>query len=132
MEMAKRHRLVGLPNGAIDPDKHEILFDLAVSRGAPILFVARYGPLAQLTAGLGRMLFQLRQILDDARAVETIPAEEVAVTQIQRDRWQDRVLMQLTTPQGVPYTFAFPSQIANSIADQLKAESAKPHRVGNA
>jgi hypothetical protein len=66
------------------------------------------------------------------RAVEAIPAEEVAVTQIQRDRWQDRVLMQLTTPQGVPYTFAFPPQIANSIADQLKGESAKPHQVGNA
>ena len=130
--MAKRHRLLGLPSGKIDPDKQEILFDLAIGQGALILFVARYGPLAQLIAGLGRMLFQLRQILDEARAVETIPAEEVAVTQVQRDRWQDRILMQLTTPQGVPYTFAFPPQIANSIADQLKTESAKIHHVGNA
>jgi hypothetical protein len=59
-------------------------------------------------------------------------AEKVESSHIQRDRWENVVIMQLTTPQGVPYTFSIPPEFAAEIADQLKTESAKPHQTGRA
>ena len=130
--MAKRYRLTGLPKGAVDTQEREIQFELSVAHERPLSFVARYGPAAQVISGLGRMLAELRRVLDEAKGMESTAAEAVATVQVQRDRWHDVVLVHLTTPEGVPYTFALPPQVAIGIADQLKTESAKPHQTGNA
>ena len=130
--MPRVQRLVAMDRGAVDPEKHEIHFTLKVSDAPPITLIARYGPAAQLVAHLAKMVSALNQILAGSNVMEATPAELVAATHIQRERWANVVLMQLTTPTGIPYTFALSPQTASDIADQLKTESAKPHQTGTA
>jgi len=121
------YRLVGLESGAVDTVAHEIHFVLTVSGRPPMAFVAKYGPAAQVIGALGRMFVELRRILTEANTAKAIAAEKVASSHVQKDRWENVVLMQLTTPEGVPYTFSLPPHVAAGIAEQLKTESAKPH-----
>jgi len=130
--MLEPHRLIGLPGGTVDSVSHEINFVLSVTDGEPIAFVVEYGPATQVISALGRMLSELRRILMDAQASKFIVAEKVASSHVQKDSWENIIIMQLMTPQGTPYTFALPPQDAAEIADQLRAESAKPHHAGSA
>jgi len=126
------YRVVGIGSGSVDTKAHEINFELTVAGRPPMAFIAEYGPASQITGALGRMLLQLRDVLIAANVMKGVSAESVASSHVQKDRWADRVIMQLTTPHGIPYTFALPPQIAASIAEQLKTESAKPHQTGSA
>jgi hypothetical protein len=129
--MAKtRYRLVSLPSGAVDTEKHEIVFELSVKDGKPLSFVATYGVAAQITSGLGRMVKQLHQILQEQKGVASSAAEQVEGAHIQKDRWSDTVILQLMTPQGIPYTFAIPCNAVAEMAGRLKTESEKPTQVG--
>jgi hypothetical protein len=130
--MAKAHRLVGLSGGTVDTVRHEMSFNVTASDGQSIVFVAEFGPASQLISGLSRMLSELRHVLYEAQGMKSIAAEAVAASHVQMDQWENVVLMQLITPQGVPYTFALKPQEAAEIADQLKTESAKPHQSGSA
>jgi len=130
--MPEPHRLIGLPGGAVDTINHQILFELAVTDGEPIAFVVEYGPATQVVSALGRMLAELRRILMTAQASKCIVAEKVASSHVQKDSWENIVIMQLMTPQGTPYTFALPPHDAAEIANQLRIESAKPHQAGTA
>jgi hypothetical protein len=78
------------------------------------------------------MVSELKRISAVSNAMEATPAELVTATHIHRERWANVVLMQLTTPTGIPYSFALSPQAASDIADQLKTESAKPHQTGTA
>jgi hypothetical protein len=126
------YRIVGIGSGAVDTVAHEINFELTVAGRPPMAFAAEYGPAAQFIGALGRLFFELRQTLLAAKGMKSSAGEQIASSHIQRDRWENVVLMQLTTPQGVPYTFAMQPQIASEIAEQLKTESAKPHQTGHA
>ena len=130
--MPTPHRLSGIANGAIDTQEHEIKFDISTGDGKQIAFVSKYGPACQLAASLGRMIFELRKILDNQKKMETIAAEKVVEVSIQKDKWSDIVLLQLMTENGIPYAFALPLQSATDIADRLKTESSKKAHVGNA
>ena len=123
--MPKVHRLVGITRGAVDTKAHEIQFDLQDSERRTVSFVGRFGPIAQVIAGLARLHFELRQILQTAKAMEPTAAEEIGGHRIHADSWSPVVLVELVTPQGVPYTFEVSRQMANEIADRLKSESAK-------
>jgi hypothetical protein len=122
--------VTGLPGGAIDLEKGEILFELAISNGQSLSCIARMGPISQVIGGLARMRLTLEAHLRSQNAIEISPAEQVAQSLIHKERWSDNVMMVLTTPEGVPYTFALPCQIAAEIADQLKTESAIPTQTG--
>lgn len=130
--MPHQHRLVGLSGGAVDTVSHEIQFELTVANAPPISFVTEFGPATQLLAGLSRMFLELRKVLHTAKGMKSVAAEKIASSHIQRDRWEGVVIMQLTTPQGVPYTFQMSPRDAADIADQLKTESAKTGKPGNA
>lgn len=121
--MVKRLRLTGLPEGAVDTKAAEVRFTLTASTGQPVAFVARYGVLSQVIAGLARMAAELRRALQDADALEAAPAEEVTEGYIRKDRWRNAVVMELETAPGTRYRFALPSEVARDIADRLKTES---------
>jgi hypothetical protein len=123
--MGKPVRLVGLPAGAVDADKQEIQFDLALERQT-LSLKATYGVVSQVIAALGRMLLELQTVRDAGKNVAGGAGAQMHLYQIQKDRWTDSVIVQITTPSGVPYTFGIPTQIAAEIAEQLKIESAKP------
>jgi hypothetical protein len=125
-------RVLGISRGEVDTEEHEIRFTLTTADGPPITLVANYGAGGQITAALGRMLLELAQLLRQEQVMTTVAAEQVASSLIQRDLWQNVVLMQLTTPAGIPYTFALPLDDAAYIADQLKIESASPLLVASA
>lgn len=78
------------------------------------------------------MLVQLREILEAEKGTASAAAEPVAAAFVQKDQWQDIVLLQLTSTSGIPYTFALPSRNAAEIADRLKIESSKGSSTGNA
>lgn len=126
------YRIVGLSGGGVDTVSHEIQFELTITGQAPMTFVAEYGPAAQVIGALARMNLELRRVLLEAQGIKSVPAEKIASSHVQKDQWENMVIMQLTTPQGVPYTFAIPPQDAAGIAEQLKTESAKPHQTGRA
>jgi hypothetical protein len=118
--MPTRHRLTAMPDGHIDTEKREMVFDLSVSNGRSFSFVAKCGVATQVIGGLGRMFLELQRVVYQAQGIEPSAAEEVHSSHIQKDRWSDNVIVQLTTPAGVPYSFAIPSQIAADIAVRLK------------
>jgi hypothetical protein len=130
--MSKPYQLTGLPKGAIDKTRNEVRFELTAAEGEPLTFVAKYAVAAQVIAGLGRMVSELRKFIDAAKAGHAIAAEPVASACVQKDRWPNQVLLQLTTPQGVPYTFVIPTLTATAIAERLKSESEIPTQVGRA
>jgi hypothetical protein len=127
-----QYRVLGIRMGSVDAETEEMILDLTIDGRPPMSFVLGYGAAVQVISALGRTFFELRRILTERQPTKKIPAELVQLSHIQKDRWEDVVLMQLTTPQGIPYTFAIPSQFASEIGDQLKMESAKPHRIGHA
>src|ERR1700682_2895683 len=100
-----QRRVIGINHGSVDLDTDEITFDLLVeTKHAPMSFIATYTSFMQILYGLGKLHATVQRSLLDKNAMRAISAEEVAVTHIQKDRWKDVVLMQLTTPEGVPYT----------------------------
>jgi hypothetical protein len=126
------YRILGLKTGTVDTETDEIIFDLNVDGRPPMSFIAAYGPAAQVIGALGRMFVELRRLLLEKQAMKSGSAEEVESSHVQRDRWENKVILQLTTPQGVPYTFSIDPKFAVEIADQLRSESAKSGPVGNA
>jgi hypothetical protein len=130
--MSNSHPLVGLSKGTVDTANHVINFEMTVSDGPPISITGEFGPMAQLIGALARRHLELRRILDQAKGMKTVAAEQVAASHVQKDQWENIVMMQLTTPMGVPYTFALRPEDAAAIAVQLKTESAKPHLTGKA
>ena len=85
-----------------------------------------------MAGALGRMFAELRQLQFKKQTMKSITAEEVASSHIQKDKWENKVIMQLTTPKGIPYTFAFDPKFAAEIADHLKTASARNEKPGNA
>jgi hypothetical protein len=129
---SKPHRITGLPRGHVDTQLHQIHFDLSVSGNRAIPFVAKYGVATQIIGSLGRMLLELQAAVYVGKGMESSAAEEIRSSHVQKDRWNDSVIVQLTTPAGIPYTFAMPTRVAAGIADQLRIESSKPTEVGTA
>src|SRR5690348_8296887 len=126
-------RVLGVKAGRVNTRTDEIVFDLAVEgKQFPMSFVASYEAFTQIMNGLGRLFVAVQNSLYEKKTMKGASAEAVASTHIQRDRWANVVLMQLSTPEGVPYTFAIPPQVAADMAEQLKTESSLPHQAGNA
>jgi hypothetical protein len=131
--MPKIHRIAAIPGGGVDPTNLEIKFDLATLDGSPISCVMKYGAATQVIGALGRMFSELQRHVETQKGqMDAVAAETVAAAHIQKDRWMDLVIFQLTTPQGIPYNFVMPSRVASDISDRLKTESAKPHQTGSA
>ena len=101
--MAKRYRLTGLQADAVDQEKHEIHFELSVGHDTPISFIARYGPLSQAVGALGR-------ILTPRRALSLLPLKMLPPGISSATAGKSIVLLQITTPQGVPYNLCFVAQ----------------------
>jgi hypothetical protein len=127
------YRVLGIANGAINTETHDINFDLTVE-GRPLMqFIMTYGAATQVIGALGKMFSHLQSVVQSQKQGQSaVAAEAVAGAHIQKDRWQDIVIFQLTTPQGIPYNFAMPTKVASDIADRLKTESAKSTDVGHA
>ncbi len=123
--MPKTRGLRGIATGAVDLDKEQIRFSLAIASGLPISFVGDFGAVAQTVAALGRMVSELHAHMRAKAAGTAVPiaAEQVQACHIQKDRWQDVILVQLITPQGIPYSFAMTATAAADIAGRLKIES---------
>ena len=132
--MPRTHALRGITSGNVDTGKEEIRFALSIARGEPISFVGKFGAVAQAAAALGRMLAELRAQIQAKRdgTMAPIAAEQIQACHIQKDPWQDVILVQLINPQGIPYSFAMTSAAASDIAARLKIESEKPTRTGSA
>jgi len=131
--MQKIHHLASVPVGDVDTESLEIKFDLATIEGTSIRCAMKCGAATQIIGALGRMFSVLQEYAQKQKGrMEPLAAEEVAAAHIQKDRWMDVVIFQLTTPQGVPYNFVMPRHVASDIADRLKTESAKPHQSGTA
>jgi hypothetical protein len=124
--------LTGMPQAIPNTETKDIRFALSVSEGEPVMCVAPYGVAVQISSGLGTATQVLRMALTAQGEIEPVAAEQIQLVQFQKEQWSDVILMQLTTVQGVPYIFQFPSQYASEIVAQLKTEAAKPTQVGNA
>jgi hypothetical protein len=128
-----QRRVNAMKHGSVNLDTDEITFDLIVeTKQDPISFIVSYTSFMQILYGLGKLHATVQRSLREKKSMQAISAEDVAVTHIQKDRWKDVVLLQITNSEGVPYTFAIPPDIAIDMAEQLKTESAKPHQTGHA
>ena len=121
--MSKTHRLLGLPSCVIDTHTNEIKFDLAVSGGKPVSFIAKYGVMAQMLAGLARPASQLRDRLNSIGTHDTVYPEAIVEAGIQQNKITGVILVELINPEGIPYIFALPPQTAIQLADLLKSET---------
>jgi hypothetical protein len=111
----------------VDPQKREIQFELSLDDGSALEFSASQSTAEQVISALAPMAKALRQ-----HGPQTIAVETVAEYTVQRDVYGGPVILRFVTPQGVPYTFAFPSHAAADIATRLKIESEKSVPMGNA
>jgi hypothetical protein len=111
-------RVTGLPDGGIDLDKQEVHFELSTGEGRKA-FNANYGVGAQVMGALTRMVSELKRHLDQRVTGMAATGAEVAAAHVQKDRWPDVVLLQLTTPAGTyvcapaPRCSRYRSSVAN-------------------
>jgi hypothetical protein len=127
-----RQRVNGLPSGHVDGANHEILFDLNTPQGHKLEFVARFGVASQIVSGLARMVRQLEVMMRAENAATSTAVERIAEAHVQKERWQDLILLRFVSIDGVPYAFGIPAAEAAQLAEMLKTESSKPTQVGNA
>ena len=127
-----QHRLRGISQGKIDTKTDELRFNLTVDENRSVSFVTEYGTLVHVMGALGQLFVALRDVVHQKKHPVLTFADEVASALIQRDRWANVVLIQLTTLQGIPHTFALSSEEAVQMAEKLKTEAAKSHQTGNA
>ena len=98
----------------------------------PLLFIARYGVVAQIANSLGASLRLLQMGMEEDGHYENMVVDKPQEIHIQKDPLTDRVLVRLTDSRGVPYIFELPCGIAGHIADRLKTEAEKTDVVGRA
>jgi hypothetical protein len=126
--------VIGLPDGAVDPDKQTIAFTLSAAGGKPIHLAAKVGVAEQIIAGLGRMVHGLREArkVKGLGSAEAAGAEDVAQFGIKRDPFEDAIVLRIVSKTGVPYNFAIPPAAAIQMSEMLKAESTKSVQKGSA
>jgi hypothetical protein len=131
--MPTPERVAGVPNGAVDVANQEIRFVFQFADGKQKWHVAKFGVASQLIGALGRLLAELRtQLRAENTMGLTASAEKIAEADIQLEPWAGEVVMQLVTPEGVPYTFSMPPEAASLLAERLRIESAKSTPPGRA
>jgi hypothetical protein len=130
--MASPQRVNGLPTGHMDGANHEIFFELSTPQGHKLPFVAKFGVASQIVSSLARMVRQMEGIMRSQNVAASTAVEMVAEAHVQKERWQDLVILRFVSAGGVPYTFGIPSAEAAQLAEMLKTESAKPTQTGNA
>ena len=127
------HRVQHLSDASVDTHGRAIHFSLVVADNVPIPFVMGYGPSTQVIGILGRMFLMLQETAErDRSKIDAIVAEQVSRAHIQQDPLSGNVIVQMTTPAGIPHNFVLTPKAASDIADLLKIESAKPYQVGSA
>lgn len=129
--MANSKKLVGISN-ARTIDAEHFLFELmfAFDDGTTTPIVAYFPAVEQMLPALAQLVTAVGE--SQRGTAQQVVAEELRECLVERDRWEDVVIMRLISLHGVPYTFAIPPQNALEIAERLKSEAQKPHQVGQA
>jgi hypothetical protein len=129
--MTAAKKLVGISKiRATNVEALEFEITLAFDDGS-LMTVATYFPAVE------QMLPALSQIVTAVReshrgTAQQVVAEDVRECIVEKDHWQDVVVLRFVSQNGAPYTFAIPPQGAREIAERLRIEAAKPHQVGQA
>ncbi len=130
--MADPIELTGLTNGAADPENQELHFTFTDRQYLTYEFSAKASVAEQIISALARMNRELRSAAIKGDIIRSASAENVAAAHVQRERLHDVVLLQLITPEDVPYTFALGREAAADISARLKSESEKDVPKGRA
>jgi hypothetical protein len=131
MPVAKRERLLGVPDVAIDPKTRQVQFALKLDNLPDRVFVADVSVIEQIASALASSLHSMNERASPLKAAPVV-AQPVAQYLVRKDPHSDTVLLRIVTQDGVPHTFAIPSAHVGGIADRLRIEGDKDTSVGNA
>jgi hypothetical protein len=125
-----RKRLLGISNVRGHQETLDFDITIAVDREEPIEAIANLPVIEQMLPVLSLLAQAVREQLSGTAQV--VVAQDVSQVTVEKDPWQDQIVIRFLSPEGIPHTFAVPPKNALEIADRLKSEAAKPHRVGQA
>jgi len=124
-------KLAGIEEGSIDPKNRYVVFKAKIDPDQEQYFAAKANVIEQVLSTLATLLRQLREY-GLAPASETVSAIEISQYAVRKDPFSDKVLMQIISVEGIPYTFAIPAQATDEISERLKAEGSMPTTFGKA
>ncbi len=78
------------------------------------------------------MVRELEVTMRSQNVAANTAVEKIAEAHVQKERWQDLVILRFVSADGVPYTFGIPTAEAAQLAEMLKTESVKPTQTGRA
>ncbi len=118
--------------GSVDVDRRDVHFTLVKNDGTTLQCVGEFTATAQITAALAQMLSSLRTRVNKKPATVPVAATSIQWALVQKDPWSDFVLLQLISPEGIPFSFQIQRKDAAALAARLRTESEKPTLTGNA
>jgi hypothetical protein len=127
--MAKK--LVGIGKiKALDVEKLEFEITFAFDDGSVMPLATYFPAVEQMLPALSQIVTAVRE--SQRGTAQQVVAEDVRECVVEKDQWEDVVVVRFVSVNGAPYTFAIPPQSAREIAERLRIEAAKPHQVGRA
>lgn len=127
----KPKKLLGITNvKALNTETLEFEITFAFENGPPMPIVTYFPAVEQMLPALAQVATAVRE--QQRGTAQLAVAEDVRECNVEKDRWQDVVIIRFVSLHGVPYTFALPPKGALEIAERLKSEAQKPHQVGTA
>jgi hypothetical protein len=115
---------------ALNPETLEFEITFAFENEPPLRVATYFSAAEQMLPALAQIVTAVRE--KQRGTAQMVVAEDVQECVVEKDRWQDVVMMRFVSLHGVPYTFALPPKSALEIAARLKSEAEKPHQVGRA
>jgi len=115
---------------ATDAEKLEFEITFAFDDGSRMPLLTYFPAVEQMLPALSQIVTAVRE--SKRGTVQQVVAEDVRECVVEKDRWENVVVLRFVSANGAPYTFAIPPQNAREIAERLIIEAAKPHQVGQA
>ena len=128
--MSIRKRLLGISNVRGHQDTLDFDVTIAVDGRKPIEAIVAFPVVEQMLQALSLLAKAAREHLSGT--VQAVVAQDVHQVIVEKDRWEDLIVIRFLSIEGIPHTFAVPPKNALDIAERLKTEAAKPHQIGTA
>lgn len=121
---------LGIANVKGHQDTLDFDITIAVDGRKPIEAIAAFPVVEQMLQALSLLAKAAREHLSGT--AQAVVAQDVHQVTIEKDPWQDAIVIRFLSIEGIPHTFAVPPKNALEIAERLRIEASKPHQAGTA
>jgi hypothetical protein len=126
----KAKKLSGISYVKARPEDSEFDITFGIEGRSPMQAILHFSAAEQMASVFSQLAIAVRE--HQSGTAQAVIAQDIKDFLIERDQWNDRVTIRFYGQDGTPYTFSAMPENANKIAERLKNEAQKPHRMGQA